>query len=161
MKRVLHAGRASISYAGKVIGYMTNVSPSEDWGLAAQYCISSIYAHEIVPLRFLGTMTVGMLVIEKQLARDVGIPAGKDEASLNDAIKSILTGEGVDVTITDAVSGDVICSVFGAKCGTQNWTITANAVITRNATFQYRKPMREGSVRESQDGYVLPQPALM
>jgi hypothetical protein len=159
VKRLLHAGRAAISYNGKVIGYMTNVSPSEDWGLAPQYAIGSIFAIEIPALRFLGTVTAGLLVIEKQKARDCGIPAGEDEASLNEAIRDLLTKEGVDITVTDIPTGDVVLSITGCKCGTQNWTITANAVITRNATFQFRKPMKEGSVRETTDGYVLPQPA--
>lgn len=158
MKRLIHAGRLRISYHGKVIGYMTNVSPSEDWGLAPQYAIGSIYPYEIPALRFLGTLTVGLLVIEKQAVRDCGIPAGKDEASLNEAIKDLLTQEGVDITITDEPTGDVLLSITGCKCGTQNWTITANTVCTRNGTFQFRKPMKEGSVRETSQGYVPPQP---
>ena len=158
--RTLHAGRVAISVNGTTIGRMTGISPQQDFGISDQYEVGSIFPFEEVPLRFSGSFTAARFLVEKAAMSQAGIPIGNTDGECESAIQSLLTTDGVDLTVIEKATGTALLTILGAKCSSFSITITANAVIVSNATFKFgsKGPMRMGDVPETPTGYTLTPP---
>jgi hypothetical protein len=156
--RVLHSGRVEISFNGVTIGRMLGFQPSESFGMQMQYCIGTIFPYEGVALRFAGQFSCSAFMIEKDKLAEAGVPAGTTAAAVSSSIKDLLTKDGITVTVKDRVSGQPFVIIQGAKCDAHGLNVTANAVIMRNATFQYGPlgAMTVNEVPESTTGYDAP-----
>lgn len=157
MKRTLHAGRVLVSIAGKVVGRMTGVNPTQSFGLTPQHEIGTIYPYEHVPLRFTGSVTCSRFMVEQQVLRDLGVVSGSDDTEIEDAFRALMAAEGIDISVIEKESGEVIYTFPGCKCDTFGVAITANAVIMTNMTFQFgsQGPMRSNPAPESQNSYTI------
>ena len=160
-KKTIHGGRVVLTFGGRVLGRCTGVNPTQSFGNQPQYELGSIFPYEIVSLRFTGSVTVSRFLVENQDLILAGIPAGTDDTAIGDALKSLLSGDGVDMTIQDRETNETILTFPNCKCDTFGVTVTANAVVVSNATFQFGTggAMRHKPLGEQTAGYSLHQPS--
>ena len=158
-RRVIHGGRVEISVNGKTIGRMTGFNPTQSFGLAPQYEIGSIYPYEHTALRFTGSFTCSGFLVEKQGLISAGIPVGETPETLKTAFRDLMTTNGVTVCLKDK-RGNTLLTLLACKCDTHSVAVTANAVVMRNATFQFGSegPMLMDELPESSDGYTMEVP---
>jgi hypothetical protein len=159
-KKTIHGGRVVLSVNGNVLGRWTGVNPTQSFGNQPQYELGSIFPYEIVSLRFTGSVTVSRFMVERQDFSLAGIPAGATDTEADVALKNLLSGDGVSLAILDRETGEVILTFPNCKCDTFGVTVTANAVVVSNATFQFGTggPMRVKPLGEQTAGYSLKQP---
>jgi len=155
--KTLHGGRVYLTVGGKPIGRCTGVNPTQSFGLQPQYEIGSIFPYEHVGLRFTGTVTVARFMVEKQDFAAIGVPSGANSNEIAMSLTTLLSSGGVEMTVVDNDTGETVLRIPGAKCDSVSVTITANAVIMTNMTFQFGAsgPMQVKPLKESTTGYKL------
>ncbi len=128
MTTIATANEAVVVFNGKPLGTLTSVTFDRRYGQEPQRTIGNINPVENVPTAADYSVSAGMLVLtEDDLVKNGLLPEDAE---------AILTGNTFDILAMHKTSGKVRIAAVGCSLDSDNIQISANRVISTNATFK-------------------------
>lgn len=133
---VFTGARARFSVDGKIIGYATNCSGSEEITYEPIQVLDHIQTVEFVPTGYNVSFTASRV---RLITRSLKSPSlnifpkvGVDDA---EHLRNILDMGDMDALIEDSRTGERFMELEQLKVASHNWTITARGIVGEDITF--------------------------
>lgn len=138
--KVIHGAKIVVTFEGKKIGVLTNLTENEDYGVQAVYGIGNFTPSELVALRFTGNFTYSKLVLSDDAIADLQY-AERSGKTLAVIAKAILTQEGFVIAIEDKHNGNNIATISDCKMTNLSLTVSENAIVQQSGSGMYGEPL--------------------